>query len=360
MVSEDLYISTIKIEVHYQFLNKSNRDLNILVAFPLPDLKMDPDDDVTVIPSDDPVNFVDFVTTVNGQPVHANVEQKAYLKGTEITETLMRLGVPLSPYRFRDASEKSPASRTDQLKRLGLVNDAGIPLWTVKTTFYWHQRFPSGQQTLIEHRYKPSVGGVVPVESKQLLEWFKDGSYQKYCIDADFLQTLARDKVNTFEQNTLEYVLKTGANWSGPIKDFRLVVDKGSPDNLVSFCGQNVKKIGPTQFEMTKRNFTPTANLAILILKREAPIGPAPASPNTPAPQTDLSQLGTESCDDLWYQRNAIFKAAGYCFKLPRAIQTFGNAGCQFDNEGDVPLSDKQRQLINQIRSAEAARRCSR
>ena len=101
-------------------------------------------------------------------------------------------------------------------------------------------------------------------------------SYQKYCIDADFLQTLTRDKVNTFGQNTIEYVLKTGANWSGPIKEFRLLVDKGSPDNLVSFCGQNVQKIGPTQFEMTKRNFTPTANLAILILKREAPIGPAP------------------------------------------------------------------------------------
>jgi len=76
MLSEDLYISTNKIDVHYRFFNKSSGDLDVLVAFPLPDLKMDPDDDVTVIPSDDPVNFVDFETTVNGQPVHTNVEQK--------------------------------------------------------------------------------------------------------------------------------------------------------------------------------------------------------------------------------------------------------------------------------------------
>ena len=68
---------------------------------------MDPDDDVTVIPSDDPVNFVDFTTTVNGQPVRANVEQKAYLNGVEITETLAQLAIPLSPYRFRDASAEA-------------------------------------------------------------------------------------------------------------------------------------------------------------------------------------------------------------------------------------------------------------
>jgi hypothetical protein len=88
-------------------LNKSNSDLNLVVAFPLPDLKMDPDDDVTVIPSDDPVNFVDFVTKVNGQLVHTNVEQKAYLNGLDVTDTLTRLGYPLSPYRFRDDSSKA-------------------------------------------------------------------------------------------------------------------------------------------------------------------------------------------------------------------------------------------------------------
>jgi hypothetical protein len=35
----------------------------------------------------------------------------------------------------------------------------------------------------------------------------------------------------------------------------------------VSFCGQGVKRIGTTQFEMKKSNFTPQQDLAILILK---------------------------------------------------------------------------------------------
>ncbi|WP_244424050.1 YARHG domain-containing protein [Methylobacterium sp. GXF4] len=43
-------------------------------------------------------------------------------------------------------------------------------------------------------------------------------------------------------------------------------------------------------------------------------------------------------CEELWSERNAIFKAAGYCFRTPQAIQAFGNAGCQFDDEADVPL----------------------
>ena len=49
---------------------------------------------------------------------------------------------------------------------------------------------------------------------------------------------------------------------------FRLVVDKGSPDALVSFCGEGVRKIAPTQFEMRKDNFTPTRDLDVLILAR--------------------------------------------------------------------------------------------
>ena len=68
-------------------------------------------------------------------------------------------------------------------------------------------------------------------------------------------------------QRTVEYILTTGANWAKPIGDFRLVVDKGKPGNLVSFCGEGVRKISPTQFEMRKRNWRPTRDLEVLILE---------------------------------------------------------------------------------------------
>ena len=67
----------------------------------------------------------------------------------------------------------------------------------------------------------------------------------------------------------LGYVLSSGAYWKGPIGDFRLVVDKGSTDNLVSFCMDGVKKISPTRFEVRKANFEPQRDLKILIANFE-------------------------------------------------------------------------------------------
>jgi hypothetical protein len=360
MLSEDLLLSTPEIRVNYRFLNRSSRDVTINVAFPLPDLKMDPDDDVTVIPVDDPINFLGFVTTVDGIPVHANVGQRAYVRGRDQTGVLAQFGLQLSPYRARDSLDKLSPSDKGRLMRLGLVNEDGVPLWTLKTTFYWQQRFPAGREMSIEHRYKPSVGSTVGVDSSSLIRVLQDPQtaryYRKYCIDSSFLSAVASTKTAYFSQQRIEYVLKTGSNWAGPIQRFRLVVDKGRLDNLVSFCGQSVKRIGPTQFEMIRSDFVPQDNLAILILQREAPPpgevnGPADRNQSIPAPSAG-------SCDDLWYQRNSIFKGAGYCFKTPRAISVFGNTGCQYDDANEVPLSENQRQTLDEIKRATAANRC--
>ena len=72
-----------------------------------------------------------------------------------------------------------------------------------------------------------------------------------------------------------------------------------------------------------------------------------------------LTSEGSAGCDDLWSRRNAIFKAAGYCFRSQRGVRTFGNGGCQFDDEADVPLSARQREQVAQIRAAERLLACS-
>ena len=98
-------------------------------------------------------------------------------------------------------------------------------------------------------------------------------------------------------EQRLDYVLTTGGNWAlGTIGDFKLTIDKGEPDNLVSFCGDNVKKTGPTTFEMTAKDYYPDQDLKILILhpfemEGEAPTagtrglgtGSARATPTAPA-----------------------------------------------------------------------------
>jgi phosphopantetheinyl transferase len=65
-----------------------------------------------------------------------------------------------------------------------------------------------------------------------------------------------------------------------------------------------------------------------------------------------------DACSRLWVQRNAIYKANGYCFKTERAISYFGNAGCQYDEEADVPLSHRERARIARIIAEERSLGC--
>jgi uncharacterized protein DUF4424 len=66
----------------------------------------------------------------------------------------------------------------------------------------------------------------------------------------------------------IAYDLAAGAP-SGPIKDFHLVVDKGKPDRVVSFCLDNLKRISSTAFEMRAADFAPNGTLKILLVGRE-------------------------------------------------------------------------------------------
>jgi hypothetical protein len=140
--------------------------------------------------------------------------------------------------------------------------------WRLETTFYWEQTFPPGKEVIVEHRYKPVTGfGFFG-------DWvFDEPRYREtYCIDGVF-EAAARKKLAAIEdsdnpymnEQRVSYILTTANNWATPIRDFRLVVDKGSPDALVSFCGTGVKKIGPTQFEMRATDFMPERELEILI-----------------------------------------------------------------------------------------------
>lgn len=291
MRAEDLTISAKEIHVRYRFFNKGAKDVTTLVAFPMPEINVEgPDDNITV-PTEDPQNLLGFATTVNGRPVATRLEQKVFALGLERTELLRSLNVPLAPHLAgtNEALDRLPADRQAELVRLGLAEtneyDAGKGMqkhlearWALHTTYYWEQTFPAQAELVVEHRYKPSVGGSAqtslgsPDSANQ--DWFRE-YMTKYCIDAGFLDAVdkARKAAKSefgapYSEERIAYILKTGANWSGPIKDFRLVVDKGDPASLISFCGQDVKKTSATRFEMRKTDFLPENDLNVLILNR--------------------------------------------------------------------------------------------
>ena len=149
-----------------------------------------------------------------------------------------------------------------------------------------------------------------------------------------------------------DFPRRSGAHHIPSLFTFRLVIDKGAPNNLISFCGQGVRKIGPTQFELRASNFVPSSNVSLLILT------PAQADVGSMRDVGSPTDVRTLDCSQLWYQRNGIFKAGGYCFRTPRGVASFGNAGCKYENIADVPLSDRDRQLVSVIQATERSKRC--
>ncbi|HUU67105.1 MAG TPA: YARHG domain-containing protein [Methyloceanibacter sp.] len=63
-------------------------------------------------------------------------------------------------------------------------------------------------------------------------------------------------------------------------------------------------------------------------------------------------------CSDLWVQRNAIYKANGYCFKTRKAINYFGNAGCLYDNAATMPMSGADKSRVLAVKTREKQLGC--
>jgi hypothetical protein len=291
MRSEKLFISTEQIRVTYEFFNKSDKDVTTLVAFPLPEIRIAGQDDMVAAPSVEPDNIFGFKTMVDGVPVKAEVERRVTAMGIDRTQYLRALGIPLDPHlpATDEALDKLPPDKWPELAALGLAeiteydNGKGMlkhleARWALATTYYWKQTFPAKKQIVIKHQYVPSVGGSAQTSlgspSQEKEAWYAD-YLKKYCVDKAFMatiQSLRRASKSEYgppyNEQRIDYILKTGANWSGPIGNFELTVDKGSPDALVTFCGEGVKKISATQFQMQKKDFVPEGNLAVLILNR--------------------------------------------------------------------------------------------
>jgi hypothetical protein len=297
MDSEDLYLSRDKVIVKYRFTNQSAADVETLVSFPLPPIPYG----ITGYLGDQEYpdwDDFDFETKVDGKPVALQRISRIEANGKDVSARLKQLGWPERYWTARQPTvyeeggimEKIAALSATQAEALvkeGLLvkdgergSQAIRPNWNLVTYVTRRQIFPASKTIEVEHSYAPKLGGSVGGALERRYRRENGGAYLKaFCVDRAFLKAFDKRRYSGkkdadgneigqfYVEHWLDYVLKSGANWKGPIKDFRLVVDKGSTDNLVSFCMDGVKKIGPTQFEVRKTDFEPTKDLNILIVQ---------------------------------------------------------------------------------------------
>lgn len=286
MVSEELFLSTREIRVKYVYRNPSSADVTTLVAFPLPDIGWEFGEAPVGLPNPSSPNFVDFRTTVDGMDIPLEVEMRAVLdSGLDVTDRVKAAGLPFLVTNFEawDATQANmPLALAKQLRDEGVIwldldPDTGEiaylrPAWTLKTTFHRMQTFPAGKDVVVEHVYKPVVGGSVGASYIYADENERAAIKADYCIDDAFDAALDRMKRSTGEgqmisERTLGYVLTTGANWAKPIGSFHLTIEKDSPDQIITLCAEGLKKIGPTRFELTRVEFTPEQDIQIMMLQ---------------------------------------------------------------------------------------------
>ncbi len=289
MRAEDLAISAKRVAISYTFFNQSPRAKTILVAFPMPDIVGADSNDELAVPTDNADNVFDFKVTSDGAPVPLHLEQKALARGLDQTARLRQLHIPLMPIAAETdkALDRLPKADRADLVRLGIARienygtgdapteDHLVANWTLQSAFTWTQTFPAMRAVVLDQSYRPSVGSSAQTRIGTSNWKSLPGSaryIRRFCIDPSIVGSVQRamrsKKIDypPFGEQRIAYILKTGANWAGPIEMFHLTVDKGDAANLLSFCGDSVVKTGPTKFEVHKHNFVPRDDLSILIL----------------------------------------------------------------------------------------------
>jgi hypothetical protein len=314
MQREDLTLSPQEVRVRYEFRNETAKPVTLRVAFPMPEVPRETPDgmettsgahNIDIDPPTGP-NFLDFHVLADGHEVVPDVEIRATLPdGRDVTNEVRALGgdaLLLRP-RVYGLGEHDGTWDLDEATRAKLVAigalqqdpDAYDTLWTTRVTFHWMQTFPPGV-TVIEHRYRPVLGvqllGSVAPGNEGRIDaehgtWTASGSEsptREFCIDAAtdkalravYRRAIKGDEDGYVAAYTLGYVLKTGANWAGPIGTFHLTLQGGhvslpsAPGGevaVMSLCTDlPLRATGKLRFEATVKDYLPKQDLRVLLV----------------------------------------------------------------------------------------------
>jgi hypothetical protein len=279
IASEELFLSMDEVSVGYVYQSKSPAAQKVTISFPMPVVELDDGPLSEYLfgseTKDDLRNYMKFAVNVDGRPVKPRLREVALLHGKDITARLKAAGIPLLFVAGgRSTLAKVPKNVRDALVKEGILEEpSGDPptyaaKWHYQVVYEWEQSFPPGP-TKVDIRYRPITG-----DGQDYGDFYSTPeATTRNCVDDAFRNALKRRREAGKLGDRLQvgYVLKTARYWSGSIGRFRLVVDKGKPENLVAFCPLTARKISDTQFEWTATNFTPERDINVVFFMAREP-----------------------------------------------------------------------------------------
>jgi hypothetical protein len=288
MEREDLSIGHDRIRVSYRYRNLTDHDVRMEVAFPLPDVNVwemseTPHQFHRSAQSGDIFNFHLWIDGRAATP-QFDVHAIELATGHDITDLLRHYRIPLT-----DSAPDGDNDLIDKLTHLDaaaakVLSEAGAfyrdddprhPHWIVKAAYHWTETFPAHREITVRHEYQPVLGGSLAngVDlAKNISENDQPYNYpRRYCTGPEDAAATAKlpgygDGNNPpVKTEWVEYVLKTGANWAGPIGRFHLEIDQGDAD-LMALCripGLDQQRRGRSVVA-DATDFTPASDIAVL------------------------------------------------------------------------------------------------
>jgi hypothetical protein len=274
MEKERLTISKWKVTAEYEFLNNTDNDITIAVAFPVPDATCNSG---YALGKESILNSsVSFHVWADGKELHYSTEAKAVDRDGhgDFTDFVKGVGADIVACSIPATLSREDGQRLVASRLAYYVLDdpaaAVIPQWTIREKYYWLERFPAHRTVVLKNEYKPFPGWLTLYVGKEFPAGVDDDSWSGLslaertdsCLGPQIIRKFVGlgDRMNF---SFVKYVLMTANTWNGPIKNFELIVEK-PPGISVSFCWDGpVERLDKTHFRAAARNFTPKRNLEV-------------------------------------------------------------------------------------------------
>ncbi len=273
MLSEDLKISPDLITVDYVYHNVSDEDIELIVAFPIPNLEMEHFHSGRDFPAS---NWWNFKTLVDGN----EIEWFPYDPNDKI-EGWMEYPKSFKQFINDKKIKKFNPFIDEHLNCSITANNPENYLSIVRV-----QTFLANKKVKVKHSYSPTLGGGVPYYYKYEMKnailginrtkdeknmdkiWFKCINKEDALVEIDkMIRDLEKTPVEErsfmaelVKYRELSYILKTGNNWNGPIEKFRLEIT-GYPPFIIDTCFKGLKKVSESKYLFEAENYEPKENL---------------------------------------------------------------------------------------------------
>ena len=275
MNKEILTISKKLVRVEYEFENISDHTINKKILFPMPFYSFNEgcSDERTY------GDLENFKLWVDGKKIKTMKSIRAELPGgIDVTAKLKNMGFnedDIANYMgvksyCTEPNHNLPEKYTKNINLLikeGLVGskpleNVYLPLWKTSHVYSWDQEFLPKKIVHVVHEYTPDTemhsGGT---DFKNLSNLDSD-----FCFTNDTIKMAIKlqGRKDVLYDSIVKYILVTGANWSGPIKDFTLNIKKDKQDEIVSLCFDGgFKKMDSLTVTSHIINFVPQKDLNV-------------------------------------------------------------------------------------------------